>query len=176
MATGKSKGYGFVSFFNKWVSCARSGNGEGGIFSTSCRKGVILVLICSWLPQERNVLSLPSCWGWGWLCNPLICRGCERWGRKPAVSLDGELCYSGVPSWLGTLVMLRLPRWASSVCVEWVSAFSLSCGQDAENAIQQMGGQWLGGRQIRTNWATRKPPAPKSTYECECLHVQKQTL
>ncbi|EPY74867.1 TIA1 protein isoform 1 isoform 5-like protein [Camelus ferus] len=38
-------------------------------------------------------------------------------------------------------------------------------GKDAENAIQQMGGQWLGGRQIRTNWATRKPPAPKSTYE-----------
>lgn len=37
--------------------------------------------------------------------------------------------------------------------------------QDAENAIQQMGGQWLGGRQIRTNWATRKPPAPKTTYE-----------
>ncbi|KAG8440885.1 hypothetical protein GDO86_006571 [Hymenochirus boettgeri] len=36
---------------------------------------------------------------------------------------------------------------------------------DAENAIAHMGGQWLGGRQIRTNWATRKPPAPKSTYE-----------
>ncbi|XP_033852579.3 cytotoxic granule associated RNA binding protein TIA1-like isoform X2 [Acipenser ruthenus] len=36
---------------------------------------------------------------------------------------------------------------------------------DAENAIQQMGGQWLGGRQIRTNWATRKPPAPKATYD-----------
>ncbi|XP_072258903.1 cytotoxic granule associated RNA binding protein TIA1-like [Pyxicephalus adspersus] len=36
---------------------------------------------------------------------------------------------------------------------------------DAESAITQMGGQWLGGRQIRTNWATRKPPAPKSTYE-----------
>uniref|UniRef100_A0A3B4FFD4 Nucleolysin TIA-1 isoform p40-like n=1 Tax=Pundamilia nyererei TaxID=303518 RepID=A0A3B4FFD4_9CICH len=35
---------------------------------------------------------------------------------------------------------------------------------DAENAIQQMGGQWLGGRQIRTNWATRKP-APKTTSE-----------
>jgi len=44
--------------------------------------------------------------------------------------------------------------------------FFLSPRQDAENAIQQMGGQWLGGRQIRTNWATRKPPAPKSTYEC----------
>lgn len=42
--------------------------------------------------------------------------------------------------------------------------FSPFC-QDAENAIQQMGGQWLGGRQIRTNWATRKPPAPKTTYE-----------
>ncbi|XP_055009685.1 cytotoxic granule associated RNA binding protein TIA1-like isoform X1 [Boleophthalmus pectinirostris] len=35
---------------------------------------------------------------------------------------------------------------------------------DAENAIQQMGGQWLGGRQIRTNWATRKP-ASKTTNE-----------
>lgn len=35
---------------------------------------------------------------------------------------------------------------------------------DAENAIQQMGGQWLGGRQIRTNWATRKP-APKTAPE-----------
>ncbi|XP_039599143.1 nucleolysin TIAR isoform X2 [Polypterus senegalus] len=36
---------------------------------------------------------------------------------------------------------------------------------DAENAIVHMGGQWLGGRQIRTNWATRKPPAPKSVQE-----------
>ncbi|CAM4536412.1 unnamed protein product [Leuciscus chuanchicus] len=42
---------------------------------------------------------------------------------------------------------------------------------DAENAIQQMGGQWLGGRQIRTNWATRKPPAPKATYETNTKHL-----
>ncbi|XP_026177192.1 nucleolysin TIA-1-like isoform X4 [Mastacembelus armatus] len=42
---------------------------------------------------------------------------------------------------------------------------------DAENAIQQMGGQWLGGRQIRTNWATRKPPAPKTTYENNSKHL-----
>ncbi|XP_046871424.1 nucleolysin TIA-1-like isoform X1 [Hypomesus transpacificus] len=42
---------------------------------------------------------------------------------------------------------------------------------DAENAIQQMGGQWLGGRQIRTNWATRKPPAPKATYENNTKHL-----
>lgn len=41
--------------------------------------------------------------------------------------------------------------------------------QDAENAIQQMGGQWLGGRQIRTNWATRKP-APKTTNECTFMN------
>ncbi|XP_069608751.1 nucleolysin TIAR isoform X1 [Ranitomeya imitator] len=40
---------------------------------------------------------------------------------------------------------------------------------DAENAIVHMGGQWLGGRQIRTNWATRKPPAPKSTQENSSL-------
>ncbi|XP_046366208.1 nucleolysin TIAR-like isoform X3 [Haliotis cracherodii] len=31
---------------------------------------------------------------------------------------------------------------------------------DAENAIANMNGQWLGSRPIRTNWATRKPPAP----------------
>ncbi|CAM4543524.1 hypothetical protein R3I94_002932 [Phoxinus phoxinus] len=36
---------------------------------------------------------------------------------------------------------------------------------DAESAIQQMNGQWLGGRQIRTNWATRKPSAPKPNNE-----------
>lgn len=32
--------------------------------------------------------------------------------------------------------------------------------QDAETAISNMNGQWLGSRPIRTNWATRKPPAP----------------
>ncbi|KAM9364668.1 nucleolysin TIAR isoform 2-T2 [Pholidichthys leucotaenia] len=36
---------------------------------------------------------------------------------------------------------------------------------DAENAIINMAGQWIGGRQIRTNWATRKPPAPKSAQD-----------
>uniref|UniRef100_A0A8C5EB16 RRM domain-containing protein n=1 Tax=Gouania willdenowi TaxID=441366 RepID=A0A8C5EB16_GOUWI len=42
---------------------------------------------------------------------------------------------------------------------------------DAENAIQHEGGQWLGGRQIRTNWATRKPPAPKTTFESNSKHL-----
>uniref|UniRef100_A0A452R167 TIA1 cytotoxic granule associated RNA binding protein like 1 n=1 Tax=Ursus americanus TaxID=9643 RepID=A0A452R167_URSAM len=48
---------------------------------------------------------------------------------------------------------------------------------DAENAIVHMGGQWLGGRQIRTNWATRKPPAPKSTQESKMclLHVLQRS-
>ncbi|KAK3698682.1 hypothetical protein RRG08_046184 [Elysia crispata] len=32
--------------------------------------------------------------------------------------------------------------------------------QDAEQAINHMNNQWLGSRPIRTNWATRKPPAP----------------
>ena len=27
-------------------------------------------------------------------------------------------------------------------------------------AINEMNGAWLGSRAIRTNWATRKPPAP----------------
>lgn len=34
--------------------------------------------------------------------------------------------------------------------------------QEAESAITGMNGQWLGSRSIRTNWATRKPPAPKT--------------
>ena len=36
------------------------------------------------------------------------------------------------------------------------------CVQEAEAAINAMNGQWLGNRSIRTNWATRKPPPPKS--------------
>ncbi|CAH1784366.1 unnamed protein product [Owenia fusiformis] len=32
--------------------------------------------------------------------------------------------------------------------------------EEAENAIQGMSGAWIGTRPIRTNWATRKPPAP----------------
>uniref|UniRef100_A0A671Y4F3 Nucleolysin TIAR n=2 Tax=Sparus aurata TaxID=8175 RepID=A0A671Y4F3_SPAAU len=43
---------------------------------------------------------------------------------------------------------------------------------DAENAIINMGGQWLGGRQIRTNWATRKPPAPKSAQDNGSKHLR----
>jgi len=34
--------------------------------------------------------------------------------------------------------------------------------EDAENAIAGMNGQWIGSRAIRTNWASRKPPAPAS--------------
>lgn len=34
--------------------------------------------------------------------------------------------------------------------------------EDAENAITGMNGQWIGSRAIRTNWASRKPPAPNS--------------
>jgi len=30
---------------------------------------------------------------------------------------------------------------------------------DAQTSIEQMNGQWLGSRSIRTNWATRKPPS-----------------
>lgn len=29
--------------------------------------------------------------------------------------------------------------------------------EEAERAIEQMNGQWLGRRTIRTNWASRKP-------------------
>lgn len=43
--------------------------------------------------------------------------------------------------------------------------------QDAENAILNMNGQWLRGRQIRTNWATRKPPAPKSSQDSKSARL-----
>jgi len=36
--------------------------------------------------------------------------------------------------------------------------------EDAERAIEQMNGQWLGRRAIRTNWATRKPGMPGPSY------------
>ncbi|KAJ9575127.1 hypothetical protein L9F63_007713, partial [Diploptera punctata] len=39
---------------------------------------------------------------------------------------------------------------------------SRTLSNEAESAITAMNGQWLGSRSIRTNWATRKPPAPKN--------------
>ncbi|KAF7404905.1 hypothetical protein HZH66_003811 [Vespula vulgaris] len=43
---------------------------------------------------------------------------------------------------------------------------------EAEIAIGTMNGQWLGSRSIRTNWATRKPPAPKSEGESRTIEPQ----
>ncbi|OAD51947.1 Nucleolysin TIA-1 [Eufriesea mexicana] len=45
---------------------------------------------------------------------------------------------------------------------EFQGTVLLALFQEAESAIGAMNGQWLGSRSIRTNWATRKPPAPKS--------------
>jgi hypothetical protein len=73
-------------------------------------------------------------------------------------------------------------RNGTECCTDTVSAVSVHWGdkfiaesrddcwmlQEAESAIAAMNGQWLGSRSIRTNWATRKPPAPKN--EGELLH------
>ncbi|XP_023338209.1 nucleolysin TIA-1 isoform X5 [Eurytemora carolleeae] len=40
---------------------------------------------------------------------------------------------------------------------------------EAENAIALMNGQWLGSRSIRTNWATRKPPANRNDVNAKPL-------
>ena len=40
--------------------------------------------------------------------------------------------------------------------------FSLSFQQEAKNAIKGMNGQFLGGKVIRTNWASRKPSEQKT--------------
>uniref|UniRef100_A0A0R3S4T1 RRM domain-containing protein n=1 Tax=Elaeophora elaphi TaxID=1147741 RepID=A0A0R3S4T1_9BILA len=37
--------------------------------------------------------------------------------------------------------------------------------REAERAIEQMNGQWLGRRTIRTNWATRKPTGTGLNYD-----------
>ncbi|KAK1136472.1 hypothetical protein K0M31_001022 [Melipona bicolor] len=49
--------------------------------------------------------------------------------------------------------------------LEFQGTVLLALFQEAESAIGAMNGQWLGSRSIRTNWATRKPPAPKSEGE-----------
>ena len=43
--------------------------------------------------------------------------------------------------------------------------------QDAETAISSMNGQWIGSRAIRTNWASRKPPAPNSKECMSAIHT-----
>ncbi|XP_052228857.1 nucleolysin TIAR-like isoform X2 [Dreissena polymorpha] len=45
--------------------------------------------------------------------------------------------------------------------------------QDAESAISNMNGQWLGSRPIRTNWATRKPPAPPTKENIKQLNFDE---
>ncbi|XP_054716049.1 nucleolysin TIAR-like isoform X1 [Uloborus diversus] len=47
---------------------------------------------------------------------------------------------------------------------------------DAENAITTMNGQWLGSRAIRTNWATRKPPANRSQNEFHLFKASAKPL
>ena len=42
---------------------------------------------------------------------------------------------------------------------------------EAENAIALMNGQWLGSRSIRTNWATRKPPAKNDGKNIELSNI-----
>jgi nucleolysin TIA-1/TIAR len=45
--------------------------------------------------------------------------------------------------------------------------------KDAENAIQGMNGQWIGSRAIRTNWASRKPPAPSQKESTKPLSFEE---
>ena len=47
---------------------------------------------------------------------------------------------------------------------------------EAENAIALMNGQWLGSRSIRTNWATRKPPAKNDGKNNIEIHILNTIL
>jgi len=52
--------------------------------------------------------------------------------------------------------VVRDPATNKSKGYGFVSFVEKAC---AQTSIEQMNGQWLGSRSIRTNWATRKPPS-----------------
>ncbi|XP_068155261.1 uncharacterized protein trv isoform X2 [Drosophila tropicalis] len=58
--------------------------------------------------------------------------------------------------------VVRDPQTLKSKGYGFVSFIKKS---EAESAITAMNGQWLGSRSIRTNWATRKPPASKENVK-----------
>ncbi|EDW49112.1 polyadenylate-binding protein RBP45 isoform X2 [Drosophila sechellia] len=58
--------------------------------------------------------------------------------------------------------VVRDPQTLKSKGYGFVSFIKKS---EAESAITAMNGQWLGSRSIRTNWATRKPPANKENIK-----------
>ncbi|XP_075989656.1 cytotoxic granule associated RNA binding protein TIA1 isoform X2 [Anticarsia gemmatalis] len=62
--------------------------------------------------------------------------------------------------------VVRDPQTLKSKGYGFVSFLKKS---EAESAITSMNGQWLGSRSIRTNWATRKPPAPKNELNSKPL-------
>lgn len=70
-----------------------------------------------------------------------LCNACTVW---PA--------YNKVHTFNSISLSLSLPRFCLCRAIDT---------QEAESAITAMNGQWLGSRSIRTNWATRKPPASK---------------
>jgi len=61
----------------------------------------------------------------------------------------------------GEISNCRIVRDAQTLKSRGYAFVSFVKKAEAENAIQAMNGQWLGSRSIRTNWSTRKPPAPR---------------
>lgn len=75
--------------------------------------------------------------------------------------------------WATTPSLLYVIKWNMSVNLTSNYFFSdedCFCLQEAESAITAMNGQWLGSRSIRTNWATRKPPASKN--DCKFARIR----
>uniref|UniRef100_B3P5U2 GG11590 n=1 Tax=Drosophila erecta TaxID=7220 RepID=B3P5U2_DROER len=66
----------------------------------------------------------------------------------------------------GDCRVVRDPQTLKSKGYGFVSFVKKS---EAETAITAMNGQWLGSRSIRTNWATRKPPATKADMNAKPL-------
>lgn len=79
-----------------------------------------------------------------------------------------EFCMNGNRAELLSWRISVIPVFLLSLnwtCMLYTNQFYIpmrSFFQEAESAIAAMNGQWLGSRSIRTNWATRKPPAPKN--------------
>ncbi|KAL2739984.1 nucleolysin TIAR-like isoform X2 [Vespula maculifrons] len=70
----------------------------------------------------------------------------------------------------GTICRMEFPLELTYLRLDPLPTLPFS--REAEIAIGTMNGQWLGSRSIRTNWATRKPPAPKSEGESRTIEPQ----
>ena len=95
-------------------------------------------------------------------CNP-ICQSCQFSPTRPATVTSWQDVTEAVINNIKVIFSFsrdcRVVRDPQTLKSKGYGFVSFMKKVEAENAIALMNGQWLGSRSIRTNWATRKPPA-----------------